>query len=144
MPRDGRARRKSQRDERVSYSRSTWHTVLPGVHDDMDSHEVRISHSTCSQSIHWPVIRAYPHAFAVPEHKVCAENPSFCATLTRALDGRELQLHGTKAAIVFVSRILTIGSLVVRFVRPSLLESHCRTNQPLETKHTWPWWYKPR
>lgn len=39
--------------------------------------------------------RAYPHAFAVPEHKVCTfRDPGSGNMLIAPSDGRQLQLHG--------------------------------------------------
>jgi hypothetical protein len=39
--------------------------------------------------------RAYPHAFAVPEHKVCNRSDCMvCDTPDMSLDGRQLQLYG--------------------------------------------------
>ncbi len=43
----------------------------------------------------WTRTRAYPHAFAVPEHKVRTSVALNSRRLTGNSDGRRLQLHGT-------------------------------------------------
>ena len=49
----------------------------------------------------WSRTRAYPHAFAVPEHKVSPLPFVYDILLTVSIqDGRELQLHGTIAFIL--------------------------------------------
>ena len=49
----------------------------------------------------WSRTRAYPHAFAVPEHKVSPLSFVYDILLTVSIqDGRELQLHGTIAFIL--------------------------------------------
>lgn len=67
------------------------HPLLQGIYYDMVENKASFSHVILALS--HLIGRAYPQAFAVPEHKVCSLSVVRDVADT-SLDGRQLQLYG--------------------------------------------------
>ena len=86
----------------------------------------------------WTRTRAYPHAFGVPDHKVCTSE--FCSrtivlsAISHAPDGRELQLPRKYFVRPYVIRLVEACTVtVVCALRPGLLEGDRRSGQQMAT-----------